>query len=155
MDATGNMYIFLPADAIDTKRRINVAMKAGVYKQLSKCLQTTYPSQWKSSQWERRVVKVTRHIFPSRDHLSCQDRANRILALAWRSVTISSINTCLMQSAFLCIYSLGLSSITLVLSWLNISWISYHRVQDHDMKSPWISCHVFIWSGCPARIWLW
>jgi len=73
MDAAGNMYIFLPADAIDTKRRIDVAMKAGVYQQISKMSSNYIPKSMKVNGKRR----VTRYIFPSRNHFLCQDRANR------------------------------------------------------------------------------
>jgi len=56
------MYIFLPAEAIDAKRRIDVAMKAGVYQQISKT----------SSNYIPKSMKVTHHVIIV---FLCQNRA--------------------------------------------------------------------------------
>jgi len=62
MNGAGNMYIFLPAEAIDAKRRIDVAMKAGVYQQISKT----------SSNYIPKSMKVTHHVIIV---FLCQNRA--------------------------------------------------------------------------------
>jgi len=61
-NGAGSMYIFLPAEAIDAKRRIDVAMKAGVYQQISKT----------SSNYIPKSMKVTHHVIIV---FLCQNRA--------------------------------------------------------------------------------
>jgi len=66
-NGAGSMYIFLPAEAIDAKRRIDVAMKAGVYQQISKTSSNYIPKSMKSMR-KNQSSKVMHHSFPPRDH---------------------------------------------------------------------------------------